>query len=292
MSVRAWWAGLSAVAAINIAIWACAAASLDTAGVQVALSAIYVFGCAYRSFLPVYDIPRICIVDSWASSVLVGRTIATLAELAFAAQWAVYLHASDLEAVRLVSLAIVPLIAIAQLCCWHAVLTTSNRGHVIENSLWGIAAVLIVGSLVATAAQGAAHRGLALAVWTVGGALFVAYIFIVDVPMYWQRWKAEEALGRRILSYAQGFADLSRRRVVSLRWEDWRSEVTWMTLYFTIGVWVSLSLVFASEYQRRVTTAAHRGTESRITGITQNALVSPTCWARKPIAAGPDRMPA
>ena len=38
----------------------------------------------------------------------------------------------------------VPLIAIAQICCWHAVLTTSNRGHVFENSLWGISATLIV----------------------------------------------------------------------------------------------------------------------------------------------------
>jgi hypothetical protein len=247
MSVARWWAILSTVAVINIAAWSFAAFSVDhdTAGTQLVLSGIYVLGCAYRSFLPVYDIPRICVVDSWASSVLIGRSVATLAELAFAAQWAVYLHGSELESVRAVSLTIVPFIAIAQMCCWHAVLTTRNLGHVFENSLWGISAALIVICLVATAWQIPASRSLTLAVWTVGGALYVAYIFFLDVPMYWSRWKADEALGRRYLALAQGAADIARRSVVSRRWEVWRNEVTWMSLYFTVGVWVSISLIFA-----------------------------------------------
>lgn len=245
VSVVKWWAGLSALAVINIAAWTYAVVTGERAfgDAQVVLSGLYVFGCAYRSFLPVYDIPRICIVDSFASSVLVGRSVATVAELAFAAQWAVYLHASDLESVRLLSLTIVPIIVIAEICSWHAVLTTSNRGHIFENSLWGIAAALIVICLVAIAMQGPAHRSLALAVWTFGGALFVAYIFIVDVPMYRARWKADVSVGRKYLGIAQGVVDVSLRRVVSRRWEDWRGEVVWMTLYFSFGVWVSISLV-------------------------------------------------
>ena len=238
MNVARWWALLRAIAAINIVAWTIAATSDDhnLVSAQLVLSGIYVFGCAFRSFLPVYDIPRLCVVDSWASGVLIGRSVATLAELAFAAQWAVYLHGSELEWVRAVSLTIVPLIAVAQICCWHAVLTTRNLGHVFENSLWGISAALVVISLLAIGSH---------AVLAVGGMLFVAYIFIVDVPMYWRRWKADEALGRRYLSFAQGFTDMSRRSVVSMRWEDWRSEVTWMTLYFSLGVWVSISLVLA-----------------------------------------------
>lgn len=245
MSVVRWWAILSTVAVINIAAWGFTAASVDhpSAGTQIVLSGIYVFGCAFRSFLPVYDIPRICVVDSWASSVLIGRSVATLAELAFAAQWAVYLRGSELESVRAVALLIVPFIAIAQMCCWHAVLTTRNLGHVFENSLWGVSAALVVVSLVAMASQGSANLGFTPVIWAVGGALFVAYIFIVDVPMYWRRWKADEALGRRYLGLAQGVADVSRRSVVSIRWEVWRSEMTWMTLYFTLGVWVSISLI-------------------------------------------------
>ena len=245
MSVVSWWAGLCAVAAINITAWTFVAASGDhtASNTQIVLSGIYVFGCAYRSFFPVYDIPRIGMVDSWVSSILIGRTVATLAEVSFAAQWAVYLHGSELEGVRWVSLAIVPLIVIAQICCWHAVLTTSNRGHIFENSLWGISAALIVASLVAIASQVPESRSLMLTVWVAGGASYVAYIFIVDVPMYWSRWKTDEALGRKTLSLAQGAVDVFRRRVVSRRWEDWRGEVVWMTLYFSFGVWVSISLI-------------------------------------------------
>jgi hypothetical protein len=36
---------------------------------------------------------------------------------------------------------------------------------------------------------------------------------------------------------------VTRRRVMSRRWEDWRGEVVWMTLYFSFGVWVSISLI-------------------------------------------------
>jgi hypothetical protein len=245
MKVKAWWAFLSALAAINITAWTLAATSGNRhqAGLQILLSGIYVFGCAFRSALPVYDIPRLCLVNSWASTVLIGRSVATLAELAFAAQWAVFLHASDLEIVRMVSLTIVPLIAIAQGFCWHAVLTTKNLGHVYENSLWGVSAALIVTCLGMIAWQSPSSRNPMLSVWAVGGALYVAYIFVVDVPMYWSRSKADQALGRKYLSLAQGVADVSRRSRVSLRWEDWRSEVTWMTLYFSLGVWVSISLV-------------------------------------------------
>jgi hypothetical protein len=248
MKVRVWWASLCVLAAINITAWSLAAASLDPlqSRAQLILSAIYVFGCAFRSVFPVYDIPRRGLVNSWVSSVLLGRTIATLAELAFAAQFAVYLQTSDIDSVRIASLAILPLIVIAEIFSWHAVLTRKNLGHVFENSLWGVCAVLVVTSFVAIALQSPAARSLVFGVWIVGGALFVAYIFIVDVPMYWSRWKEDESLGRKYLSLTQGVVDASRCKHVSFEWEDWRSEVVWMTLYFSVGVWVSISLIYAA----------------------------------------------
>lgn len=235
---------MSAAAVINIVVWFFEAGSADRDRIQLVLSGLYVFGCAFRSFFLVYDIPRRCVVDSWLSTVLVGRSIATVAELAFAAQWAVYLHGSALESVRMVSLTILPLIGVAEICSWHAVLTTKNLGHVFENSLWGISALLIVIALGVTMYQLPQSRTLALYVWALGGVLYVAYIFIADVPMYWRRWKADEAQGRKYFSLVQGVVDMSRRSQVSFVWEQWRSEVVWMTLYFTVGVWVSLSMVF------------------------------------------------
>ncbi len=241
MKVERWWATLCAVAALNITAWAVAAFAVQEGAnrAQILLSALYVFGCAFRSVFPVYDIPRLCVVSPRVSSVLVGRTVATVAELAFAAQWAVYLHGSSLEPARAVSLTIVPLIALAEICSWHAVLTTRNLGHIFENSLWGICAALIVISLVASG------QGAMPIVWAAGGALYVAYMFVVDVPMYWSRWKMDRARRKRHLGLAQGMRELARPSRVSRLWQDWRSEVTWMTLYFSVGVWVSISLIFA-----------------------------------------------
>jgi len=125
------------------------------------------------------------------------------------------------------------------------VLTTNNLGHVFENSLWGISGALIVACLLAIAFLDPPSHTFMLAVWALGGALYVAYIFIADVPMYWSRWKSDQAQGRGYLSVAQGVVDVSRRRQKSMRWEDWRGEVTWMTLYFSFGVWTSISLILS-----------------------------------------------
>jgi hypothetical protein len=264
VGVASWWALLGAVAVINMAAWMVAAATLkrrQASPLQLLLSAGYVFGCAFRSFLPVYDIPRICLVDSWLSSVLVGRSVATVAELCFAAQWALFLHtsarATGSETVRRISLTIVPLIAIAELCSWSAVLTTANIGHVFENSLWGVSAALIVASLLALGPRWpTSHRPL-LAAWCMTGAAYVAYMFVVDVPMYWSRWIADEAAGREYLSLANGVIDASACKLVSFRWEDWKHEVTWMTLYFSAGVWASISLIHARALAPGIETAGY-----------------------------------
>ena len=255
----AWWhTWLRANAVLNVALWSLAAAAVmreqassavDTgaAYAQLMLSAVYVAGCAYRSFLPVIDIPRIVLVDSRLSSVLVGRSVATVAELCFAAQWALILHRAAVLVgspfVLAVSLTVVPLIVLAEMCSWYAVLTTGQRAHAAENSLWGLAATLaVIGMLVIEP-----HRLAALYPATItGGAGYVAFIFIYDVPMYWSRWRGDQANGHRYLSIADGMVDVARRWRVSYRWEDWRSEVPWMSLYFTFGVWSSIWLVYAS----------------------------------------------
>jgi hypothetical protein len=213
------------------------------------LCAIYVLGCAFRSVFLVYDVPRICQVDSWLSSVMVGRTVATLAELSFVAQWALLLRESSQAAGsrlgKLSSTALVPMIAIAEACSWYSVLTTSNIGHVAEESIWGLAAALLVASVVTLWPRSAAARRPLLAAFCIVGVIYVAYMFLIDVPMYWSRWLADEARGRPYLSLLQGVRDISQHWVVSHRWQDWKSEVVWMSLYFSVAVWISISLVHA-----------------------------------------------
>jgi hypothetical protein len=213
---------------------------------QLLLSAVYVAGCAFRSVLPVVDIPRFVLIDSRLSSVLVGRSVATVAELCFAAQWALLLHAfaslNGSAFVQGVSLALVPLIVTAEACSWYAVLTTDQRAHALENSLWGLSAALAVAGMLVIAP----HRlaGLYPGVIACGGA-YVAFIFFYDVPMYWSRWLVDQANGHEYLSIADGMVDVCRRWTVSYRWEDWKNEVPWMSLYFSFGVWSSIWLAYA-----------------------------------------------
>jgi hypothetical protein len=256
--VVSWWAFLCAMATLNVAAWSLTANALMhkerslpvqtyAAGrIQLALSAVYVFGCAFRSVLPVYDIPRLCLFDTWLSDVIVGRSIATIAELSFVAQWALMLH-STAEAVgssfaRRTSVLLLPLIVLAEICSWYAVLTRHNLGHVAENSLWAISVLLATASVVPMVRQCTGQRRRIMIAWCVAGLAYVTFMFMVDVPTYWARYISDEAHGRHYLTVLQGIADAASHRVVSYRWRDWQSEVVWMSLYFSVAVWLSISL--------------------------------------------------
>jgi hypothetical protein len=244
---------------LNVVLWSLSAVAITREHVsirveaeagcylQLLLSGVYVAGCAFRSFLPVIDIPRIVLIDSRLSSVLVGRSVATVAELCFAAQWALMLHRSAVSTgtpvAQAMALAVVPLIVLAEACSWYAVLSTRQRAHAVENSLWGLAAALVVAGVLMIGRPGLAALYPSV---IAGGAAYVAFIFFYDVPMYWSRWRADQARGHRYSSIADGMVDVTRRRTVSYRWEDWRNEVPWMSLYFTFGVWSSIWLVRAS----------------------------------------------
>ncbi|HSW04095.1 hypothetical protein [Aquabacterium sp.] len=261
LSVLGWWLFLCAVSALNVAAWLGSANALrrrqavlppqayDMRRLQLLLSAGYVLGCAYRSVLPVYDVPRLCLFDSWLSSVIVGRSVATIAELCFVAQWALMLREASRETGsafgRQASRAVLPLIMLAELFSWYSVLTTSNLGHVVEESLWGFSAALSVAALVLIWPRCDARQRPLMALWCVAGLGYVGFMFAVDVPMYWSRWLADEASGRSYLGLLQGVLDTSGRWVVSHRWDDWKSEMPWMTLYFSVAVWLSIALVHA-----------------------------------------------
>jgi hypothetical protein len=206
-----------------------------------------VLGCAYRSVFPVFDVQRLCLFDSWLSSVIVGRSVATFAELCFAAQWALFLRGmaqatGSAGGIR-VSRMIVPMIVVAEICSWYAVLTTSNLGHVFEESIWGLSALLLVASFAAVWPRCSRELRTLLALACMIGLGYVAYMFQVDVPMYWARWMHDEYHGRQYFSVAQGLADASGRWVVSHRWADWESEFVWMSLYFSVAVWLSIGLM-------------------------------------------------
>jgi hypothetical protein len=269
-----WWGLLTFVSGVNIAVWFVLYSELQDHRTSVALwsflsnalvehqtdslgsaslnqlmlllSAAYVFGCAFRSFLPRADVQRICLFDTWLSSIVVGRSVATVAEVCFVAQWAIVLHQfgtmTGADTTLNAAWVIVPLIVIAECFSWYAVLTRNFLGNAIENSLWAVAFFIVGIGLCRLLPEFDGLIRVALTAAIVGTAGYLAFLMAVDVPMYLKRWRAKVADGSRLLSPLEGLYDASTRWVVTHDIAQWKDEIPWMSLYFSAAVWSSLAL--------------------------------------------------
>jgi hypothetical protein len=250
-----WWGLLTLVSGVNIAVWFLLYHQLQPVGslpgtpgieLMLVLCAAYVFGCAFRSFLPRADVQRICLFDTWLSSVVVGRSVATVAEICFVAQWTMILHQvgamTGADTVLNVAWVIVPLVLIAECLSWYAVLTTNYLGNAIENSIWAVAFFLIGIGLCRLLPEFDGSVRVVLAIAITGIVGYLAFLMTVDVPMYLSRWRTEVGDGSRLLRPLDGLRDVSTRWVVTHDLAEWKDEIAWMSLYFSAAVWASLAL--------------------------------------------------
>jgi hypothetical protein len=260
-SVHSWWIFLCIVAVLNVFAWVASATILARQRNNYTakelqhrrwllwLSAGYVVGCTFRSLLPRIDLERICLVDSWLSRMSLGRSVATIAELCFMAQCALLLHIAGSgvgnKFTMKVSQLLVPLIVIAECASWYAILSTNYFGHVFENSLWTVCAVLLLVSFFFLWPHSIRKQRYFLVGMMAFAASYILFMVTIDVPMYWSRWQAELTAGTQYLSLMQGLKDASHSCVVSFDIAIWREEIPWMTLYFTGAVWVSILLPHA-----------------------------------------------
>lgn len=249
--VWSWWTTLRVVAVLNLLLWMVLCLPLVDSGgtllLQVALSGVYVVVCAYRAWLPRIDLERYCLVDSPWSSMFWGRSAATVAEVCYAGQLALCLHhlgtAAHAPWIVSASYWIIPPLALAQCFCWYSVITLNHLGHAVEESLWA-ATMALVGVCLGVAATrlDGAHFWFAV----VGALLsffFVVFMTSVDVPMYVRRWLRGRRKKQPYLGLQAGLCDAWSRRVPTREWSVWRPEVAWLTGYFSVAVWISLSFV-------------------------------------------------
>lgn len=253
---------MCAAAALNVVLWGCSAFALKENGFSreiyatrrrlLWLAGIYTLGCGFRSVLPMVDVPRLCLHDPWIARIFVGRSVATVAELAFAAQWALLLR--EAGAVR-ASRCVVPLIAGAEVLSWIAVLTRNELFHALENSVWPLTVVLAVFFL-ATRWPYEGERGRMTILGAVGcAAAYVAFMAAYVVPMYLERWQPGEAY----LPLSEGMGQLLQRCTVERDWALWWQDAAWLTPYFTVAVWISIALAHVPDLKADASGAAPRG---------------------------------
>jgi hypothetical protein len=223
-----WWGLLTSISGANIAVW------------------FVLYDQFHEPIRSPVSISGFTLLLRELSSVVVGRSVATVAEVCFAAQWAILLHqlgqmtgsGTTLNAAWVV----VPLILIAECFSWYAVLTTHYLGNAIENSIWAVAFGVVaigLGRLVPEF-DGAIRAVLVVAI--VGIAFYLAFLMTIDVPMYLSRWRADAAIGSKRLRLVEGLRDASTRWVVTHDIVHWKDEIAWMSLYFSMAVWASLAL--------------------------------------------------
>ena len=257
--VQTWWMLLSIVAVLNILAWVISARVLSKRHHDffsspqhfhrrwmMWLSAVYTAGCAFRSFLPRIDLERICLVQSHLSNIMLGRSVATVAELCFMVQCSLLLHSAGKSTgnstVKAIAWGLIPMIAIAELSSWYAILATNYLGHYVENSIWTASALLLLFCLFllwshTTRLQ--KHFLLSMMIFAMG---YIIFMLNVDLPMYWSRWTVDQLQGTTYLTLLNGVKDAYQACVVDFSWEIWHQEIPWMTLYFTAAVWLSIYL--------------------------------------------------
>jgi hypothetical protein len=253
--VSIWWCGLLIVSTVNIGLWVMLHRRLPIFDQRpgffrieplILLCAAYVFGCAFRAVLPRADIERICLFDTWLSNVFLGRSVATVAEICFAAQCAIVLHylarSARSPGARTIANAIVPLIVVAECFSWYGVITTDYLGNTIENSLWTVTFLLIATGLLLLVSRFEGMAKAAISVAVVGIVGYATFMLTVDVPMYFGRWQADLASGKSYFGLLGGLHDASTRWVVTQDFAQWRDEMPWKSLYFSVAVWASLAL--------------------------------------------------
>ncbi len=124
----------------------------------------------------------------------------------------------DAVAVRWIPRVLLPLIAVAEVFSWYTTLTSNFLGSVVEESIWALSATLVLCVLIGLRARSRGPQRRLHSVAAMLTAAYVAFMLLVDVPMY---------VGR------------------------WRAEIPWMTLYFSVGVWVSIALMRAPMLRER-----------------------------------------
>ena len=145
-----WWKLLCCISVFNLLIWSWTYLQFqgqpNPTNYQkwhLVLSGIYTCVCAYRSVLPRIDLERYCLFDSQWSSVALGRTAATIAEISFACQLGLLLHewgdTYDHPLCKFWSFVVPPLLGLAQVFCWCGVVSGNHVYHAIEESLWAVA---------------------------------------------------------------------------------------------------------------------------------------------------------
>jgi hypothetical protein len=198
----------------------------------------YVVACAIRAIWPRTDGDRHCFFNTFLSHVSIGRAVATIAELSFMTQ--IGLGLIRLNGNTFIPSMLLVMNGLSQTCCWYAVLTQNQLGHVIKEFIWMISALIVLIFLFdmnkVRTSDGILFRRIGIFI----GFLSILFMFFVSIPMYVNRYEIDIRYKKKYMTITQGWHDIQRCAIASQSDSYWVHEMPWMTLYFSVAVWISL----------------------------------------------------
>ena len=241
-----WWNFLCSGVFLSIVLLVSRKTRTKHESQQKLFATLFILSNTVRSIFPRIDVERICYVDNIWSTTIVGRSFATIGEVALSLQIAnSLLHTMKPLAVQsILPYILPPAIFVAQILCWFGVLTTNQLFHVFEESIWaGVSAMIIPLLLKLVKKTEDSKIQKKLLAFVIIDTVYVIYMLLVDIPMYYRRYTENNESGYQYLSLREGLYDAMSCKLVTTKYEVWKEDAMWMIGYFVFGSFISVGMI-------------------------------------------------
>ena len=75
--------------------------------------------------------------------------------------------------------------------------------------------------------------------------IYVTFMVSVDVPTYVKNHLADSLDGKKYYNLSDGLSTLLNKSEHTVTWSyaDWKYDICWMTLYFSVACWASIGII-------------------------------------------------
>jgi hypothetical protein len=240
------------------------------------LAGVYVLISFYRTVFLTTSGNRWVWHDTPFSSVLLGRGLATIAELSFVHQLVActnfcnkQVHEASVKLdnrkapeglhkyTEAVMQAMLPLIGLGELFALCGVLNGDRMWFLFDQSCWLLAFALaapafyhvfrasrILSKEAHVCTHSASAETFALLAMILS-TVYVLWLVINSLPSWWRRYQWQQDNGVPTMKFGTGFIDALVFRVQTRHWKVWRHTVIYLPAFLTITSWSSILMSFA-----------------------------------------------
>eukprot|EP00756_Hemistasia_phaeocysticola_P040479 Hpha_TRINITY_DN16866_c2_g1::TRINITY_DN16866_c2_g1_i1::g.150393::m.150393 len=224
------------------------------AKVMRVLAVPWVVNCAWRSVFVSLYLQREVFWDTILNAIIVDRGFACVGELAWVGQAALALCFIDRELtpggrkwVQASGVLAVFIYGVAECVSYYNVATTNEFFCAVEVNLDGLSYLVMLPAVLKLLCECPKHTSARtyLNVMFFVTILYPIWNTFIYGPMYIQRWKVDQAAHKQYFTFWEGIKDAATRRIETHRLADWQQDMFWMTMYFSIGAWSGILLMWA-----------------------------------------------